>query len=649
MSRRISIDLDISRIPSTELEILEVPKPEGEVNKRFWVPVSRHRRSDLAPVSVVDPTGSQLPRMSYRGSLALIAAGILRIFRMLLDNEREVAGSSSALDRALKLGNRSVWCLERAILEFIHVGGPGGYRDLRELSDRFEKQAAADDKTTAQISAWRSRQKLDHESERVRERAIAILDELFPQPDDPFLDLLDLAAQDYFLVIATPANPALTSVSYEAPLLKAEEPPTNLSQQLRLRLAANLPRGRDYSFEYSTMIAPHLRSFHLSLEVDSDVKINNLVLVTDEDHGELNAIVAGLKATADAIERAGIKPEAIQSANFQDYGQGKVMEHELQSLLSRIRLLLRSRLREASTLSSPVETDSDARPTRPGSPWTGLEYSLRRLIVTARLNAVGDIPHLRETTEYGDAGNLRKLADVLLKLELDRGVVGDNDPRENGAHVGWTRLYWPIPRAGSSRSGITARAKVLLTDDRPALGDSVRWMVLALTILVWLAGFAATARALWFLLFNNLEDTASFSQADALVAILLLVPGLLIARLHLPEPRTVLGELRGFARRIAVAAVAITTALAVVIAVTSPAEPLWVMRLALLILIVLTAAAQLDIQFRRAKARRHDISLEGLPKWLSILHGAQVESIRRPDVVFRALTVEQRDGADGKR
>jgi len=84
---------------------------------------------------------------------------------MLLDNEREVAGSSSALDRALKLGNRSVWCLERAILEFIHVGGPGGYRDLRELSDRFENRVAADDKTTAQISAWRSRQKLDHESE----------------------------------------------------------------------------------------------------------------------------------------------------------------------------------------------------------------------------------------------------------------------------------------------------------------------------------------------------------------------------------------------------------------------------------------------------------------------------------------------------
>jgi hypothetical protein len=50
---------------------------------------------------------------------------------------------------------------------------------------------------------------------------------------------------------------------------------------------------------------------------------------------------------------------------------------------------------------------------------------------------------------------------------------------------------------------------------------------------------------------GGLADGSNLPRADAIVAVLLLVPGILLTRLDIPSTNTVLGQLRSFQRRLA--------------------------------------------------------------------------------------------------
>lgn len=62
------------------------------------------------------------------------------------------------------------------------------------------------------------------------------------------------------------------------------------------------------------------------------------------------------------------------------------------------------------------------------------------------------------------------------------------------------------------------------------------------------------------------EDGGVISSADAIVTMLLLVPGVMLSRLDIPSSKSVLGQLRLFPRYVAFTAVLIAGALAVTVA-----------------------------------------------------------------------------------
>jgi hypothetical protein len=125
-------------------------------------------------------------------------------------------------------------------------------------------------------------------------------------------------------------------------------------------------------------------------------------------------------------------------------------------------------------------------------------------------------------------------------------------------------------------------------------------------------------------------------QADAVVAVLLLVPGLLLARLDLPSTNTVLGQLRQFPRTLAFFSVAVTTGLAIVVGTV---ETDWAMtrlfQVSLVILGGILLCCLCEFYARRVRRRSPVPRSRRVPRWLREA-GRRPRRPLQPDALFDA-------------
>src|SRR5262249_56146151 len=96
-----------------------------------------------------------------------------------------------------------------------------------------------------------------------------------------------------------------------------------------------------------------------------------------------------------------------------------------------------------------------------------------------------------------------------------------------------------------STEPVRAVAYLALADEAPALIESITRMVAGLALVVIGIGTLLTGGAQW-LYSGKVVAHSTPRQADAVVAVLLLVPGLLLARLDLASPDTGLAQPRPF-------------------------------------------------------------------------------------------------------
>jgi hypothetical protein len=128
---------------------------------------------------------------------------------------------------------------------------------------------------------------------------------------------------------------------------------------------------------------------------------------------------------------------------------------------------------------------------------------------------------------------------------------------------------------------------------------------------------------------GHIEPQSTPEQADAVVAVLLLVPGLLVARLDLPSTHSVLGQLRQFQRSIAFVSVGVTTGLA--IAAGTVHTDLGITRafqIGIGVLGLILLCCLFEIVARQARRRSAVPRSARLPKWLH----ATEKRARRPHV-----------------
>jgi hypothetical protein len=544
MARSVSVDIDTNVLtPEQKWALRTDPGGAGGRPSGVWLPVSRQARTDMAPVVVRDAAGNVVPRMPQVETAQALIHGMCKAFRMFLTSDRRTEHPNALLHTVKHNSNRSRWLIEATIADLITGGGRGGH----PVPPPGARGRATD-------------------SDTIRDKAALAVEQLF-QRDSPFLRLLDVASQEYLLVVEVPTYKAQSFLRYDAPVIPAR------SHNLRTRntFARSATFRHEFTVRYSTLIPRAVKSYHVTLEVPPEIQVRRFFMTSDVDSPALRSLVDDMRTVSESYDRL----RAVTP---------KLLELELQGIASRLAEFGRRRYRDLESFRTYIEeryaTFSARSPRFPA--WreaSSPESSLLpdRPVVTR----LAQFAHLYETDHYRKLADgmitrdtLDRLADELVESQVDKDIHVDNDPRENAGHAQWQRRPFGIDPQPVEPVASTVYA--VLVDDPPSLASNVGKLLLAVLLLV--VGFGVVLEPTLFTGVPLLGDLnarfrpsaeggdSPISSADAIVTMLLLVPGLLLSRLDIPSNKTVLGQLRLFSRYVAYTAVIIAGVLALLVA-----------------------------------------------------------------------------------
>jgi hypothetical protein len=473
-----------------------------------------------------------------------------------LDGDPDSRLFDTGLYKIAQSHHRSRWLVEASIIRLVETGflpNPGPIS-----SDESEIL------NPPSIRSWR-----DTEPREIRAKAAVAVNKLFPE-DSPFYELLDIACEEYILVAQVPDDASIVYLEYEAPLLPAA---TRSKVGQIVSAAWTPPPASEFSVLYETTVPRGVDSHHLTMEVPPEILVRRFILSSDVDAPVTDALVSDIFDVADNLDRKA-------------YLREKILELDLQSIASRLAELGRRRMLDRSSYVAYIQA-CFRRLQGPG-PWirktvysqhpaAGLTNGFAELATAKRfvsaLNQFADnyeAGHMRKIATSVAASDLRAIAERLEAHNLQYDLYVDNDPRENAGHIQWRRR--PFGTHVVSGEPVRLRVLALLADDAPSLAGSVTRMQLAIIALISLfILFLRPPTALVNVapdIFRSLTlSDSQLSTADAVVTILLLVPGLMLTRLNLPSHKTVLGRLRLLPRYLAYGSVMVSCALAAATAV----------------------------------------------------------------------------------
>jgi hypothetical protein len=595
MARSVSIDINMNVLTDEQVYALRSDPTQEHRPTSIWLPIARQSRTDMAPVVVRNAAGEVMPRLTQVETAQALIHGMSKAFRMFLNSDPRTEDPSELLFDIRNGLNRSRWLIEATIASMIDTGG----RYSSPVPGRSMRHRATD-------------------SDSIRDKAAGAVEQLFPD-DSPFLRLLDIASSQYLLVTQVRTNKTQVFLRYDAPVMPARD------RDLRGR--ATLGRWEafrhEFSVGYSTVIPRAVNSYHVTLEVPPEIQVRRFFLTSDVDEPALRALVNDMRAVADGYaELRAVSP--------------KLLEMELQGIVSRLAEFGRRRYRDLESFMSYIEdcysTFSRRRPRFPAQTEKPVAITAAEsLVPQARIiTGLGHLSHQYETD------NLRKLADGMVKPEdlhkwadalvasqVHADIYVDNDPRENAGHAHWQRR--PFGADHQSVEPVSATVYMALVDDPPSLASNVSKLLLAVLLLV--LGFGALLQPQLFSgvpllgplgehLGSHPGDGGVIGSADAIVTMLLLVPGVMLSRLDIPSSKSVLGRLRLFPRYVAFTAVLIAGALAVTVAAGRDDQLAGPFVLAIIALLVLAVLVGID-GLAKAKKRRNRVPVNQIsPSWL---------------------------------
>lgn len=369
---------------------------------------------------------------------------------------------------------------------------------------------------------------------RYRRLALKILDEYADLLADYFA-LFDVAVNDYLLVVPLDATRDEHLVSYDMPL-HAEGPSDG-----RRRLARMLRTSADgYCLSYSSRISSSVRSYQLVLETEPGVHIERMFLSTDADTALVDELHADLQVLAD---RLGDHDVTDRTAH-------KILELQMQTTLRKLADLIRRREWEADHADVPLPATLPAC------------ALLARLAVSGE-GVESEGPDGLQGVDSSilkhpqlDPEQLHRAAQELRGGQVHRDLSFERDPQSHRAHANW--------RGSGAVAGVQVDlyAAALLRDTTAAGPRAVRLYGLAVAAMGFVAACLLSGRP-WPFGAAAAAALEHISDADAVISVLLLVPGFHYTRLSLPNRHSVAGQLRGLSRLVAnlcIAAVALAAA-----------------------------------------------------------------------------------------
>lgn len=474
----------------------------------LWVPVARISRQSVAPVDVLDGNGQKLPRLTQYETSRLLASGLYRLLRSVLMSHQD-ARSDSPLNHLLLQNHELRWLIQWALQTL--------------LTDRSQPESRYERKTSAGAVEGRGAE--------VRRIALDILDERgrYAELLSDYNRLLDIAINEYLLVVALDSESDEHLLTYESPVRVREA--VGKAYGLTRMLRAN---NRGYHIEYEGQVPASLRSYHLVFDVEDELKIERMYLTTDADRGTSAHIVDDLRTLA---ELTGTRAEQ------RDRPTTKLLELETQTTLRHLSELVRRRRWDADQAGFTFD-GSHLRAV------TDLCWAAVSGEATEPVEGQTDNSILNHPLVAPD--KLSAAAEELEAAGLSDDLAMENAPSTRRAHVYWRRRN----TRENGGAQINIRAGLTLRDTTAAGPRSVTWYALSV---------AAIAHAvLWFLSGHLWPYSPAAADAlhriedrDAIIAVLLLVPGLLYTRLTLSDRQSITGYLRAAPRMAAKACIVV--------------------------------------------------------------------------------------------
>lgn len=561
LTERLSIVAHRSAHRTTEVDVnlAALDLRERRPGSTVWVPVSRISRRSVAPVDVRDGSGNRLPLLTQPELSTRLAAGLYRLLHGILASHPDARGDS-LLDELLSQAHEARWLIQYALASLLteqHRPEPGEHSD--SPSGTVSGQGA-----------------------RYRRLALKILDEYADVLADYFA-LFDVAVNDHLLVVPLDASRDEHLVRYEMPLY-AHGPTDG-----RRRLPRLLRTSADgYSLSYTSRISSSVRSYQLVVETDPGVHIERMFLSTDADQHLVDELHADLRVLAARIEEG--EPA--------DRASRKILELQTQTTLRKLADLVRRR-----------EWDADH---------AGVELpaTLPACAVLARVAVSGEGVEAEHGVDSSilrhprlDATRLRRAAQELRGCETHRDLSIERDPESHRAHA-----YWRGPAGdprGAAQVGVYAAA--LLRDTTAAGPRAVRLYGFAVAAMGYVAA-CFLARSVWPFDAAGVAEMGRIGDPDALIAVLLLVPGFLYTRLTLPGRNSVAGRLQALSRRVANVCIAVVAVAAAAVAAGKSAT-LVAVTLAAMVVVPLLGALALFVR-RPTAGDTGELVRLGAPRWL---------------------------------
>lgn len=529
-----------------------------------WVPIARISRRSGAPVSIWSPGGARLPRLTQNECGRLLAAGLFRLLRGILSS---LPGSTADSELHLLLHRvpEAEWLLQHAIDVLV--------------TERHCPPASPPQPREHGVVAG--------QGARYRTIALAVL-EKHEHVLVEFFELLDVALDNDLLIVALDPRRDEHVLTYETPLHVTSE--EDAGHRLA-RLVRSSSEG--YHLEYRSSISSSIPAYHLVVDAEPGVDIARMYLSTDADARVAAALRADLLVLAERLENERRAPAGRASS--------KILELQMQTTLRTLADLVRRRRWEAAQAGVPVPAHRMVVSSELGHVAVSGEG-------TPGLDGAVDSSVLRHPAMRPE--RLRAAADELFAEELYAGIALENDPSPSRAHASWHGS--PAPEA-TTGAPVEIRAGMLLCDTTDAGPRRVcQYAVLVAVVGFLLAAFLGDSP--WPFDAAGRARLGAIRDADAVIGVLLLVPGFLYTRLGLADRRSISGRLRALPR--AVANVCIAVIAAVAGAVASGLSGGWIQLAFATMVAVPLVAATLLLYHRRAESNTAELVRLGAPQWL---------------------------------
>lgn len=546
----------------------------------IWVPVARISRRTAEPIDVRDASGNRVPRLTQYETSRLMASGLYRLLRESLTSHPDSSNPDTDLSHILFKVHEPRWLIQAALLTL------------------FTERNRPDEPTPAKVTSGT----VDGHVRQYRKLALGIFDEYAHYLKD-YSALLDVALNEYLLVVGLDATTEGHLLTYETPLYVNDRPPF-----VRRILRALRASGEGYYVQYRANIPSTLRSYHLIFECGPEVDISHIYLSTDADVKTVESLESDLGYIALHLESQSQTP-AGESAR-------KLLELETQTALRKVAEILRRRRWEASHAKIVLPEQ-----------YLRASYELTQAAIggEATLGPDGKANNSILTHPSISSKNLRAASAELAALDMSHDLSLETDPVTYRAHVYWRGTPEHYMNAGR----INIRAGAIL---REATGAGPRDALLYAGVLAGTVYLMACflSRSIWPYGGALLAPAHSIRDTEAVIAVLLVVPGFLYTRLTLPDPHSISGHLSAVPRIVVRFCIASMVVVAAAIAAASDAR---VIRIAFIFGTLLPLLSTVLLFRRQPYDLKDALGRMGAPKWASGYKPRRLRTVA-PDVRF---------------